>query len=199
MPTNYDGARDGHGVRLRAVRNDRHDRIAERLLQPFTVGANSVTSVVIPSSYDLTSSGTVTDNGFVVSTTDPRANVGASYLSRETATTDTTYLFNSTALGTQYYALAATNSIGFPSQLTIVGTAANTTVTITPSVDLAGGHPAGTPFNVTVGAGQSVLFTDTGTGQDVTGTFVSASAPIAVFGGAHASTSPRVPPPATTR
>ena len=35
---------------------------------PFTVGATDVTSVVIPSSDDLTTSGLVTNNGFVVAT-----------------------------------------------------------------------------------------------------------------------------------
>jgi hypothetical protein len=145
----------------------------------YTVGANDVTSVVIPSSYDLTTSGAVTDNGFIVSTTDPSANVGASYLSRETATTDTTYLFNSTALGTSYYAMGY--NAGSASQLSIVGTQAGTTVTVTPSTNLSSGQPAGVPFNVTLGAGQAVLFT--GAGGDISGTQVTSTAPIAVFGG----------------
>ena len=151
---------------------------------PFTVGSNSVASVVIPSSYDLTASGVVTNSGFSVVTTDPNANVGASYLSREPFTTDTTYLLNSTALGTSYYAVAATNSIGYPSQVSIVGTANNTTVTVTPTVALASGQAAGTPFNITLNAGQAVLLADNGTvGADLTGSQITSSAPIAVFGG----------------
>lgn len=150
----------------------------------FTVGANNVTSVVVPSSYDLTTSGAITNNGFMVSTSDPAANVGASILSREPFTTDTTYLFNSTALGTSYYAVGAPNSIGEPSQLSIVGTQAGTTVTITPSTTFASGQAAGVPFTVTLGAGQALLYTDNGTvGSDITGTQITSSAPIAVFGG----------------
>jgi hypothetical protein len=147
---------------------------------PFTVGADNVTSVVIPSSYDLTTSGVTTNNGFAVSTTSSSANVGASYLSRETATTDTTYLFNSTALGTSYYAMGYQNTIGYPSQLSIVGTQAGTTVTITPSSNFTSGQVAGTPFTVTLGAGQAVLFNSN---ADVTGTYITSTAPIAVFGG----------------
>jgi len=149
----------------------------------FSIGASGVTSVVVPNSYDLNTSGAVTDNGFVVSTTNASDKVGASYLSREPFTTDSTYLLDSTALGTSYYAMGATNSIGYPSQLTIVGTQAGTTVTITPSTNLASGQTAGTPFTVTLGAGQSVMYTDNGTGSDITGTRVTSSAPIAVFGG----------------
>jgi hypothetical protein len=81
---------------------------------PFTVGANDVTSVVIPSSNDLVTSGAVTNNGFVIATNNPSDNVGASYLSRQTATTDTTYLFNSSGLGTSYYAMGYQNTTGFP-------------------------------------------------------------------------------------
>ncbi len=146
---------------------------------PFTVGANNVTSVVIPSSYDLTSSGVVTNNGFVVSTTNAADNVGASYLSREPYTTDTTYLFNSTALGTSYYALGYSGGYGVGSQLSIVGTQAGTTVTITPSTTLSSGQAAGVPFTVTLGAGQAVMYN----GSDISGTQITSSAPIAVFGG----------------
>ena len=155
---------------------------------PFTVGATDVTSVVIPSSDDLVTSGAVTNNGFVVMTDNPGANVGASYLSRAPATTDTTYLFNSTALGTSYYAVGYQSGIA-PSQLSIVGTQAGTTVTITPSTNLASGQPAGVPFNVTLGAGQAVLYTDSGNG-DITGTHITSTAPIAVFGGSECTDIP---------
>jgi hypothetical protein len=149
----------------------------------YTIGAEGVASVVVPNTYDLTTSGAVTNNGFTISTDNASDNVGASYLSREPYTTDATYLLNSTALGTSYYAVGAANTIGYPSQLTIVGTQAGTTVTITPSTNLSSGQVAGVPFTVTLGAGQSVVYTDSGSGQDITGTKVTSSAPIAVFGG----------------
>jgi hypothetical protein len=149
---------------------------------PFTIGANNVTSVVLSPSDDLTISGLVTDNGFLVSTNNAADKVGASYLSRQTATTDTTYLLDSTALGTNYYGVGYGNNIGYPSQLSLVGTADNTVVTITPSTNFAGGQLANLPFTVTLNAGQAVLYTDSGSG-DITGTHVTSTAPIAVFGG----------------
>jgi hypothetical protein len=148
--------------------------------QSYTVAANDVTSVVIPSTYDLVTSGAITNNGFVVSTTDPTANVGASYLSREPFTTDTTYLLNSTGLGTSYYAVGYQQTIGYPSQLSIVGTAANTTVTITPAQAFTSGQAAGVPFTITLNAGQAVLYS---ANTDVTGSYITSSAPVAVFGG----------------
>src|SRR5581483_1170641 len=42
---------------------------------PFTVGANNVTSVTIPNSNDLTTSGAITNNGFVVLTDNAANNV----------------------------------------------------------------------------------------------------------------------------
>lgn len=152
---------------------------------PFAIGSNGVTSVTVPSSYDLTASGVVTNNGFYISTNNAVANVGAEYLSRETYTTGGTYLLNSTALGTSYYALAYTGDIGsYPSQLTVVGTHAGTTVTITPSTNFASGQTAGVPFTISLGAGQAVMYTDAGSGTgDISGTKVTSTAPIAVFSG----------------
>ena len=115
---------------------------------PFTIGANNVTSVTIPNTFDLTSYGTITNNGFKVAPDNPANNIGASYLSRATATTDTTYLFDASALGTNYYGMGYTANIA-PSQLTIVGTAAGTQVTITPSSTLNSGQAVGVPFTVT--------------------------------------------------
>ena len=153
-------------------------------LTSFSIGASGVTSVVIPTTYDLTTSGAVTNNDFVVSTTNASDKGGASYLSSETFTPGSSYLLNSTAPGTSYYAMGATNSIGYSSQLTIVGTQAGTTVTITPSTNLATGQTAGTPFTVALGAGQSVLYTDNGNvGKRHHCTKITSSAPIAAFGG----------------
>jgi len=145
----------------------------------FTIGASKVASVSIPNSFDLTSSGTITNNGFIVATDNQANNVGASYLSRQTATTDTTYLFDSTGLGTSYYASAYQNDIGYASQLSIVGTQNGTTVTITPSQAFTSGQSAGTPFSITLDKGQAVMFAS----NDITGSKIVSSNPIAVFGG----------------
>ena len=86
------------------------------------------------------------------------------------------------------------------SQLAVVGTAAGTTVTITPSDELAAGpvtpgtvfEPAGVPFTVTLDEGEVVQLraysgNTPAAGDpnrwDLTGTTISASAPVAVFAG----------------
>jgi len=146
---------------------------------PFTIDPSKVASVSLSPGDDLSTSGTITNNGFIVATTNPSDKVGASYLSRQTATTDTTYLFDSTALGTSYVAAGYQQDIGYPSQLSIVGTANGTTVTITPALAFGSGQAAGTPFSFTIDKGQAVMFTS----QDVTGSMINSSSPIAVFGG----------------
>ena len=188
MPVNYDGSETDTLFVYGVAGTTGTVSSPNGFSSAFTVAANGVTSVVIPNSYDLTTSGLVTNNGFVVQTTNPSANIGASYLSRETATTDTTYLFNSSALGTSYYAVGAPALSTLSSQLTIVGTAAGTTVTITPSTGgFTSGQTAGVPFNVTLGAGQAVVFNSS---TDVSGSYITSSAPIAVFGGAQCANVP---------
>lgn len=150
----------------------------------FSIGASKVASVSIPNSYDLTASGSITNNGFIVSTDNPANKVGASYLSRLPFTTDTTYLYDSTGLGTSYYAAAYQ---GFSSsQLSLVGTKDGTSVTITPSQTFAGGYTAGVPFTLTLNKGQAVMYT----ADDVTGSKITSSAPIAAFGGSSCTDVP---------
>lgn len=143
----------------------------------FTIGASKVTSVSIPNTLDLTVSGAITDNGFIVTTDNAASKVGVSYLSRLPFTTDTTYLFDSTGLGTSYYASAYQGFSG--SQLSLVATQDGTIVTITPSQTFNSGQSAGTPFSITLNKGQAVMYT----ADDVTGSKIVSSAPIAAFGG----------------
>ena len=148
--------------------------------QAYTIGSNDVTSVVVPSADDLTTSGAITNNGFEVTTSNASQNVGASYLSREAFTTDTTYLFDASSLSKSYYAMGYQNTVGYPSQLSIVATQNGTKVTITPSAAFTSGQAAGVPFTVTLNAGQAVLYTSN---TDTTGSQITSTAPIAVFGG----------------
>ena len=80
--------------------------------------------------------------------------------------------------------------------MTIVGTQANTSVTVTPTADVIPGgplrmrHPAGTPFRVTLGP-FDVLNLETGAFlADFTGSRVMADRPVAVFSGTECSDVP---------
>nr|WP_237448534.1 hypothetical protein [Nocardioides flavescens] len=91
-----------------------------------------------------------------------------------------------TSLGTSYrvlgYPQPAIGQQGLESRLLVTASVDATTVTITPKT-VVGDHPAGVPFVVSLDAGQTYQFQSTLKGQDVTGTTVSATQPVAVVGG----------------
>ena len=152
---------------------------------PFTIGANKVAQVSLGLSNVIVTPNLVENKGVVVRTDVATNNVGASYLSREPFTTDSTYLFDQTALGTSYYAVGYPAVTGVGSELTIAATVNGTVVTTTPKTAITG-HAAGVPFNTTLNAGQTILFA----GTDTTGTLVTSTQPIAVFGGSSCATVP---------
>jgi hypothetical protein len=69
----------------------------------------------------------------------------------------------------------------------IVAPQSQTTVTITPAVDLEGGHLAGIPFGVTLERGQTYFLksaaSNIGLLSDLTGTIIQSNTPVAVFSG----------------
>lgn len=141
----------------------------------FSVPANGTTIVTIADSYRLTATNTVTDDGFVITSDNPVA----AYLldvNQPIATNDIAVLFPREGLSMSYRVMAYSGS---QSQMAIVATEDNTTVTITPSVAVSGGHSAGTPFNVSLNRMQSVLYT----GSDVTGSLIQSDKRVAVYGG----------------
>ena len=96
-----------------------------------------------------------------------------------------------TAIGTSYDVLGfddATNPGAGPSDFQVVGTQDGTTVTITPSQN-AGSHTAGTPFNVSLDAGQAYELIGNA-GLDLTGTIISSTAPVSVLSGAECADIP---------
>jgi len=68
-------------------------------------------------------------------------------------------------------------------QMVVLSTQNGTVVTITPSATVAG-HPAGVPFTVNLDAGQAYRLALIAGANDLAGTIVTATNPVAVFGGA---------------
>lgn len=102
-------------------------------------------------------------------------------------TTDASLLLPTHALGTAYYHLAWDEGLGGGSSLVVVATTNQTTVTITPTVDVAMGQNGlpplkqGVPTAIPLNRYDYVqLSTNTG---DLTGTHITSDQPIAVFGG----------------
>jgi hypothetical protein len=114
-------------------------------------------------------------------------------------TTDASLLLPTHTLGQDYIHLAWDQGHGVGSNLLVVGTEPNTTVTITPTANTTAGQnglpamTAGVPTQVTIGAYDYVQLS-TGS-ADLSGSVIASSAPVAVFGGHSCA---NVPTTATT-
>jgi hypothetical protein len=158
---------------------------------PFFAGAAQVTEVLLPSGEPLYAQGSEVVSSFVlrVRTDQP---VGLRAMHWRINFSDASLVLPTPELGTAYSVIAADGDTG-PSEFVVVGTQDNTQVTLTPSVTTAGFHGAGTPFTVVLDAGESYqvqsaemdpVQTANPVG-DLSGTFVSATARVAVFAGAR--------------
>ena len=138
--------------------------------------------VTINNAFRISTPGSASNNGFSISSADPIA----AYLmdaNVPVASNDITNLFPVNSLGTQYRIMAGTSDlVSSGSQLSFVANEDGTTVTITPSAALTTGQAAGVPFNVSLDRLQALEFRAAG-GGDLTGTTVTSTKPIGVFGG----------------
>jgi gliding motility-associated-like protein len=160
----------------------------------FVIPANGVATVVVPNSYEVVGSETITDLAVHVTASDP---VTVSAINYQNQTTDASQVLPMESLGTTYRveALPGTN-VSFPngtymfrSEFIVVATEDGTTVEITPTATTTAGRPAGIPFTVSLNAGQTYQVQALNGTADLTGTFIRSTAesgpcrPFAVFGG----------------
>ncbi len=147
----------------------------------FTVTPGTVTSVIVPSSLDIQTSDTVGNLGIHVTSADEVTVYG---LNRRLASTDAYLGLPTDILGTEYLVQGYKNSnIVNGTEFAIVAAQDTTLVTINPTVT-TDGHTAGTPYNVTLNAGQTYQLRNTGPAPaDLSGSIVTANKPVAVFGG----------------
>jgi hypothetical protein len=137
--------------------------------QNVTLGANGFFNLAIPNTFQQSGTG-VRNTGFQVVSPDP---IAGYFVNRAGFTTDMTYLSDSNALGTNYVVASQGGGFGEGSQVMIHATQDNTAVTFTPS--------GGAAINVTLNAGETYKYA--GGSTNLTGSFVSADKPVAVFGG----------------
>ncbi len=164
--------------------------------EPFTVTANTVTTIEVPLGLMNNQSDIVDNKGVHISSEDT---IAVYALSFQNATADATVIYPVKSTGTDYRVQAYR---GFPdipsysSEFLIVATADETEIEITATANTVGGHTAGTPWTIQLNQGESYQVQAIIDAGDLTGSTVRATAesgacrPFAVYGG---SVCPQVP------
>ena len=146
---------------------------------PFSVTANAVTTVVLPAGAQQTGSNNIGNLGIHVTAL---AEVTVYGLNRIQFTTDAFLGLPTDILGTEYLVMSHETTQGnMGSELGIVATVDDTVVTITPTAAVPT-HPANLPYVITLDRGQTYQAKADAFGADLTGTVITSTAPIAVFG-----------------
>ncbi len=159
--------------------------------QNYTVTANTITRVTIPTTSIINNSGVVEYLGINVVADDPVTVYGTNQIQ---FTTDSFLGLPVSILGTQYLTMnyfGPGTSNNNSSQFAIVSPYDNNTVTITPSENTWDGNSAGVPFNVTLNQGETYLVRGAATtNDDLTGSIVESSLPVALFSGSACANVP---------
>ncbi len=110
-------------------------------------------------------------------------------ISRVTFTSDAALCLPIETMNTEYVLVDYLPNLGiFPSEFVVYAAFDDTTVTITPPIDLAGGHAAGVPFQVTLDRGEGYegeSVSLSGPDGSITGTIVQSDKPVGVTNGSE--------------
>ena len=155
--------------------------------QNFTTTPGAITTITLPSSAALASSGTVEDKGIHV-TADKEITVYGMNL--RSATTDAYLGLPTDALGQEYLIMSyqGIGSAALDSQIGIVATENATTVSFTLKAS-SGSYAANTPYSVNLNQGQT-FYLRSSADQDFTGSVITSDKPVAVFSGTRCANVP---------
>jgi hypothetical protein len=137
--------------------------------QNVVLGGDGFFNLPIANTYQQSGTGT-RDTGFKIVSPTP---IAGYFVNRAGFSTDMTYLFDSAALGTSYVVASQGGGFGEGSQVMIHARLDGTNVTFTPK--------GGAPINVVLNAGETYKYA--GGSTNLTGSLVSSTKPVAVFGG----------------
>lgn len=165
--------------------------------QGFTVGANAVAVIDVPTSAESSGTESVQNKGVLVQSQD---SVNVFLSSFQNFTHESTQVLPEPSLGTiyrvdSYQGVPSLNNL-HKSEFLVLATQDGTQVQITPAANTAGGHPAGIPFLVDLNAGQTYQVHAAQDNLDLTGSLVEATTasgpcrPFVVLGGSMCGTAP---------
>lgn len=149
----------------------------------FTVAANTITTIDVPLSAEVQGSDVIANLGIRITAND---DITVYFLNPGVPvfTNDAYVAFPVESLGTEYIAMSwgALYDAGGPSELAIVAPFNSTIVTIKPTIT-TGSREAGIPYSINLNQFQTYTLQSDNPGEDLTGTIIQSTAPIAVFSG----------------
>jgi len=153
--------------------------------QSFTVTANTVTQVVLPTTAETTGSEVVTPSAVHIESGGVVSVYIHQYFNRRS---EASLVLPTSVLGTEYYVLGYSgkvDEVNYPSTFAVVATEDETLVEISDlAADTEGGRSAQSSIQVTLNQGQVYQVRAANGALDLTGTRVTSSLPVALYSGA---------------
>jgi gliding motility-associated-like protein len=150
----------------------------------FSVNANDVTLISLPSFTEVTESEITTSKGIHLVSNQPVSVYAHQYHNYRS---EATVVLPTSSIGRAYYVMSYQGVFiqgnDYPSEFLIVGVQDDTNLNITLSDDTQEGHLAGETINLNLDQGETYLVQGKSWSEDLSGTFIEGDQPFAVFGG----------------